>query len=91
MSIKYNIIFCIHFQFYVSFNSRRYISDDKLFDKIVDKASKSKDSHYALGGNAPVMAKRFAAEGCEVLLAAKMTPELQRTLPKEVKGNLVCA
>ncbi|KAJ9578303.1 hypothetical protein L9F63_005469, partial [Diploptera punctata] len=65
--------------------AERYISDDKLFDAIVDKAARVEGSHYALGGNAPVMAKRFVTEGCDVLLAAKMTPELQRTLPKDLK------
>jgi hypothetical protein len=43
-------------------------------------------AHYALGGNAPVMASRFVTEGCEVLLAAKMTPELQTHLPATMKG-----
>ncbi|PSN36343.1 ADP-dependent glucokinase [Blattella germanica] len=65
--------------------AERYIANDKLFDAIVQKASRVSDSHYALGGNAPVMASRFAAEGCDVLLAAKMTPELQESLPNGIK------
>jgi ADP-dependent glucokinase len=54
----------------------------------VDIASRIEGSHFALGGNAPVMAKRFAVEGCEVLLAAKMTPKLQESLPEGVRGKL---
>jgi ADP-dependent glucokinase len=59
-----------------------------LFDTIVNIASRIEGSHFALGGNAPVMAKRFGMEGCEVLLAAKMTPELQESLPEGVTGKL---
>ena len=69
-------------------NSRRYISNDTLFDALVDTAARAEGSHFALGGNAPVMATRFVVEGCEVLLAAAMTPELQKSLPKGVKGQL---
>lgn len=65
--------------------AERYISNDTLFDTIVDIASHIEGSHFALGGNAPVMAKRFLLEGCEVLLAAKMTSQLQKTLPEGVK------
>jgi ADP-dependent glucokinase len=54
----------------------------------VDIASRIKGSHFALGGNAPVMAKRFALEGCDVLLAARMTPKLQESLPEGVRGKL---
>ena len=54
----------------------------------MDTASLAEGSHFALGGNAPVMATRFVVEGCEVLLAAAMTPKLQKFLPKGVKGNL---
>jgi len=34
------------------------------------------------------MAMRFVVEGCEVLLAAAMTPKLQESLPEGVKGKL---
>jgi ADP-dependent glucokinase len=54
----------------------------------VDIASRIEGSYFALGGNAPVMAKRFALEGCEVLLAAAMTPKLQESLPEGVRGKL---
>lgn len=64
--------------------AERYISNDTLFDEIVDIASHAEGSRFALGGNAPVMATRFVVEGCEVLLAAVMTPKLQESLPKGV-------
>ena len=54
----------------------------------MDAASRAEGSHFALGGNAPVMATRFVVEGCEVLLAAAMTRKLQESLPKGVKGKL---
>lgn len=44
--------------------SERYVSDDILFDKIVNQVDKiNPNAKYALGGNAPVMANRLAKEG----------------------------
>ena len=40
----------------------------------------------ALGGNAPVMARRLAMEGANILLAARFTEETMRTLPKTMRG-----
>jgi hypothetical protein len=54
----------------------------------VDIASRAEGSHFAVGGHAPVLATRFVVEGCEVLLAASMTPKLQESLPKGIKGKL---
>ncbi|XP_067011429.1 ADP-dependent glucokinase [Anabrus simplex] len=65
--------------------AERYVSNGSLFDTLVANAEKMNSAHYGLGGNAPVMASRFHLEGCEVLLAAKMTDELQKTLPKGVR------
>jgi hypothetical protein len=65
---------------------RRYIANGSMFAELVTTAARLPGAHYALGGNAPVMASRFVHEGCEVLLAAKMTPQLQRHLPSEMKG-----
>lgn len=65
--------------------SRRYMSDGKLFDKIVDKARSYSSSYSAIGGNAPVMAMRLSREGCDVLLAAKMTNSLKLMLPDDIK------
>jgi ADP-dependent glucokinase len=68
---------------------RRYITNNSLFDELVLSAARLPGAHYALGGNAPVMATRFVLEGCEVVLAAKMTPELQSHLPQTMK-SMIC-
>lgn len=65
---------------------RRYITNSSLFDELVASAAGLPGAHYALGGNAPVMATRFVLEGCEVVLAAKMTSELQAHLPQTMKS-----
>ena len=49
---------------------RRYISDGQLFAELVSVAGKAPDARYEVGGNAPVMAARFAREGCSVLLGS---------------------
>lgn len=46
------------------------------------------DHKSILGGNAPVMARRMANEGAEVLLGARFTKELRESLPESVKGWL---
>ncbi|XP_046383849.1 ADP-dependent glucokinase [Ischnura elegans] len=65
--------------------AERYMSNSTFFDETVEIASKIPGAYYALGGNAPVMASRFFREGCDVLLAAKMTQELQKSLPNGMK------
>nr|CAD7425953.1 unnamed protein product [Timema monikensis] len=65
------------------------MSNSTLFDELVLSAYKSHTSHHSVGGNAPVMASRFLSEGCHVLLAAKMTTELQKTLPEGITGKLL--
>lgn len=61
------------------------MSNSTLFDELVEKARQFPDSYSALGGNAPVMGMRFAKEGCDVLLAAKMTPSLRQMIPSTIK------
>lgn len=61
--------------------------DGPLFNKWVSESSKIPTARWALGGNAPVMASRFHAEGCNVLLAAKMTKRLQSNIHTEIKGK----
>lgn len=65
------------------------MSDADLFQKWVRKASNLDNARWALGGNAPVMATRLYNEGCDVLLAAKMTKELKENLPAGLKSNQV--
>ncbi|XP_076321887.1 ADP-dependent glucokinase [Tachypleus tridentatus] len=64
--------------------AERYIKNETLFKEVLQLASRASDVHWAIGGNAPVMASRFAKEGCDVLLGAQMTKELKQFLPDEV-------
>lgn len=56
-------------------NFRRFTVNKELFQKLVNLAKKSStaEPRWALGGNAPVIGSRLAAEGAEVLLGAKMS------------------
>lgn len=70
--------------------AERFMNSDEMFGELVAAATKT-DHYWAQGGNAPVMASRFAKEGAKVLLAAKMTQEYKNNLPEgvEVAGGLV--
>jgi len=61
-----------------------------VFSDWVENAKQLKISRSALGGNAPVMAKRLAMEGCSVLLGAKMSEETVKYLHSGVQlaGNV---
>lgn len=52
----------------------------------MERAEQVPGARWEMGGNAAVMAARLALEDCDVLLAAKMTPRLLKTLPPSVKG-----
>lgn len=65
--------------------AERFIQNSTLFDELVKTAKKVPTAQYVIGGNAPVMARRFAKEGCNVLLGAQMSEELQKQLPVDVK------
>ena len=65
---------------------RRYLSNSTVFNELVDTAL-SKNARYAIGGNAPIMAMRFAEAGFSVLLAAKITPLLEKDLPNNISGK----
>ncbi|XP_034239358.1 ADP-dependent glucokinase [Thrips palmi] len=65
--------------------AERFIHNSTLFDQLVERAEQIPGARWEMGGNAAVMAARFSLEGCDVLLAAKMTPRLQKTLPLGVK------
>lgn len=61
------------------------MSNRKLYDQLVEDALKLPGSRWNIGGNAPLMAKRFFTEGWRVLLAAKMSSKLKSYIPKEIK------
>ena len=60
-----------------------------MFQDLIRGAEKSEKYHYAVGGNAPVMATRFAIEGASVILAAKRTPYLIENIHPNVQGNSI--
>lgn len=58
--------------------SRRLIENQKLFSKLLEKASNQNVLiRKAIGLNAPGMANRFALEGAEVLLGADLSMEYE--------------
>ncbi|KAI8432001.1 hypothetical protein MSG28_004530 [Choristoneura fumiferana] len=65
--------------------AERFVSNSKLYDDIVERALKLEGSRWSIGGNAPLMAKRFYMEGWKVLLAGKMSSKLKSYIPKEIK------
>lgn len=60
------------------------MSNSKLYDDLVDQALKLPDTRWAIGGNAPLMAKRFFIEGWKVLFGGKMSKKLKTYIPEEI-------
>ncbi|XP_038212402.1 ADP-dependent glucokinase [Zerene cesonia] len=65
--------------------AERFMSNSELYDELVEQALKLSDTRWAIGGNAPLMAKRFFIEGWKVLLAAKMSNKLKAYIPEEIE------
>lgn len=65
--------------------SERYVSNETLFSKLVDASKRLPEMRWALGGNAPVMANRLAAEGCDVLLGGRLSQEEASVLSDRIK------
>lgn len=61
------------------------MSNSDLYDELVKLSLQLPDSRWAIGGNAPLMAKRFFIEGWKVLLGAKMSKKLKEYIPNEIK------
>ncbi|XP_023223115.1 ADP-dependent glucokinase-like [Centruroides sculpturatus] len=64
--------------------AERYISNETLFNEILESVKNSENSKWTVGGNAPIMALRFAKEGCDVLLGAQLSLELKKILPSNM-------
>ncbi|XP_014665908.1 PREDICTED: ADP-dependent glucokinase-like isoform X2 [Priapulus caudatus] len=67
------------------------MSNSTLFSEMIAIGAQLPGAHWALGGNAPVMASRFNLEGCEVLLGTKMSEDLKSYFDPRIKisgGNL---
>ncbi|CAH2230112.1 ADP-dependent glucokinase [Pararge aegeria] len=65
--------------------AERFMSNSKLYDELVEESLKLPDSRWAIGGNAPLMAKRFHMEGWKVLLGAKMSKKLKTSIPSDIQ------
>ncbi|XP_012258006.2 ADP-dependent glucokinase [Athalia rosae] len=65
--------------------AERFMPNGSLFNQLVSHARSFSSSYSNIGGNAPVMAFRFAKEGCDVLLAAKMTKSLRQLIPSNIR------
>ncbi|XP_055952517.1 ADP-dependent glucokinase-like [Argiope bruennichi] len=66
--------------------AERFVSNSTFFEELVYLAEKAPSARYIIGGNAPVMAKRFVKEGVEqVLLGAQMSRSLETQFPKNIK------
>ena len=63
---------------------RRFVSGEELFQKWVSAGRMLNHSREAIGGNAPVMARRFAMEGWQVVLGAKMKQETIKQLHNSI-------
>lgn len=61
------------------------MSNSDLYDELIEQSLKLPDTRWAIGGNAPLMAKRFFIEGWKVMLAAKMSNKLKEYIPKEIE------
>ncbi|CAG5043641.1 unnamed protein product [Parnassius apollo] len=64
--------------------AERFMSNSKLYDDLVEQALKLPDTRWAIGGNAPLMAKRFYLEGWKVMFGAKMSKKLKSYIPEEI-------
>ncbi|GFU20327.1 ADP-dependent glucokinase [Nephila pilipes] len=65
--------------------AERFVSNSTFFAELVHLAEKAPSARYIIGGNAPVMAKRFAKEGCRVLLGAQMSKSLENQFPNSIQ------
>ena len=69
---------------------RRFVSNKDAFSRWCELAKQLNNSKVAIGGNAPVMAQRFALEGWSVLLGSMMKESTARMMPAGVHivGNV---
>ncbi|XP_071963749.1 ADP-dependent glucokinase-like [Antedon mediterranea] len=65
--------------------AERFVSDKSLFKTLVQE-SKVPDTRWAIGGNAPAMARRMAMEGLEVLLGSRLSTKQMKELGTDVKS-----
>lgn len=63
---------------------RRYVNDSDMFHHWTTAAKTIEGAEVNIGGNAPVMANRFALEGWKVLLGASMKPDTCKEMHKSI-------
>ena len=66
-------------------SSARDLQYSLHISRLLETAETDPEHRWGLGGNAPVMAARFAREGADVLLGAKLSPGLADWIPDGVQ------
>lgn len=61
--------------------------NETLFSELVEASRDLPGNRWAVGGNAPVMAGRMAAEGCDVLLGGSFSPDFTDVLSQHITGG----
>lgn len=64
--------------------------NNTLFSQLVETSRELPGNRWSIGGNAPVMAGRMAAEGCDVLLGGSFSPDFADVLSQHITGVCVC-
>ena len=65
---------------------RRFSNNTDLFKSLAKTVTSSPiESHWNIGGNAPIISQRLASEGWEVLLAAKMRPKTAQGIHSSIR------
>ncbi|XP_003739255.1 ADP-dependent glucokinase [Galendromus occidentalis] len=64
--------------------AERFVANATLFREVLQQAKSSSEWRSTLGGNAALLATRFALEGAQVLLGSHMSADLKESLPEGV-------
>lgn len=68
---------------------RRVTRNDSFFTELEQAVLSLPATRTAVGGNAPVMAKRLVEEGVDVVLGAQMSSSLRKQLHPNIRGTFV--
>ena len=61
--------------------------NETLFSLLVEASRELPGNRWAVGGNAPVMASRMAAEGCDVLLGGSFSTDFNDMFSEHIMGK----
>ena len=67
----------------------RLTSNESLFSELMTAMTSLSDTRLTVGGNAPVMTKRFRVEGVQVMLGARLSEALSLQIDPDVTGTVV--